>query len=113
MTFEKVSTDYQQKNNGYLQQGQNTSVEDSIDYRELIQAKIEELTEKVKNGDTEPSYQIGGQSFTEEDWDKFLGRFDKLQEKIRQEMEEQKAKDAAEAEANREFRKELLEGADA
>lgn len=108
MTFDRVNTDYQQKNNSYPQTGQNASTEDSVDYKELIQAKIEELTEKVKNGDTEPAYQIGGQAFTEEDWDKFLGRFDKLQEKIRKEMEEQKAKDTAEAQANREFRRELL-----
>lgn len=111
MTFDRVNTDYQQ-NNSYPQTGQNASSEDAVDYKELIQAKIEELTEKVKNGDTEPAYQIGGQAFTEEDWDKFLGRFDKLQEKIRQDMEEQQAKDAAEAQVNREFRRELLESAD-
>ena len=34
----------------------------------------------------EPSYQIGSQSFTEKEWDRFLVRFDALEEKIRERL---------------------------
>lgn len=96
MAYERISTDYQQ-NSSAPQPRQNPSAEDSTDYKKLIQAKIEELTEQVKKGDAAPMYRIGGQSFTEEEWDKFLGRFDRLQEKIRQETEERNIKEAKEA----------------
>lgn len=109
MTFDRVSTDYQQ-NHSCPQQRQETLTDDLVDYKALIRAKIEELTEQVKKGDAEPAYQIGGQSFTEEEWDNFLGRFDKLWEKIRQETEEKNAKESAKAQAKHEFHRELLEG---
>ena len=45
-----------------------------------------------------PSYQIGSQSFTEKEWDRFLEKFDSLEEKIRELVKERIEKQKATAE---------------
>lgn len=74
--------------------------------REQILAHMEEMARKVKEGKVEPSFQIGGQTFTIKEWDKLLADFDDaeegLQEQIREmiaEVEKQAAKEAARREA--------------
>lgn len=62
------------------------------DYRKLLREKIEELSEKIRNGDTEPTFRIGSQSFTEKEWDKLLERFDSAEEAIREAMREEHTK---------------------
>lgn len=52
-------------------------------------AAVQEIYDKVKNGDTEESIPIGGQSFTIKEWDRFMNRFDKVQEGIRESIEEE------------------------
>lgn len=47
---------------------------------------------KIKNGDTEPTYQIGGQSFTEEEWKKLVEKIDKNIEQIQAEQAEHSEK---------------------
>jgi hypothetical protein len=59
------------------------------DYRKIIQEHIEMLYEKIKSGDTEPSYQIGGQSFTEKEWEKLLESFDSAEAAIKELVEEE------------------------
>lgn len=59
---------------------------------ERIREEIEKIREKVKNGDTEVSFQIGGTSFTLKEWDKLLEKFDTVQEAIREQMKEEIAK---------------------
>ena len=44
--------------------------------------------EAVKESNTEPSFQIGGQSFTQKEWDKLLKQFDAIEEAIRKEQKE-------------------------
>lgn len=58
--------------------------------RQVIQEKIDEIFTKLQTGDTEPSFQIGAQSFTEKEWDEFLAKFDSLQDAIRKLMEEER-----------------------
>lgn len=56
---------------------------------DVIRNRIEEMTEKLKNGDTQTSYQIGAQSFTEKEWDTFIDKFDAIQEKMTEKMREE------------------------
>lgn len=55
---------------------------------DIIRDRISELAEKIKNGDTEKSYQIGAQSFTDTEWSFFLEQFDSIQEEMVKEMRE-------------------------
>lgn len=65
------------------------------DYLQIIREKIDEIVTKIQNGDTEPTYQIGSQSFTEKEWDTLLEQFDTIQEalkKLTKEAQEQQIK---------------------
>ncbi len=66
------------------------------DYHKFIAEKINEILEKIRNGETEPTYQIGAQSFTEKEWDKFLEKFDSIEETIRELIREEQARKEAE-----------------
>ncbi len=52
------------------------------DYSKFLEQYAEQIKEKIKNGETEPTYQIGGQSFTEEEWKKLVEKIDKDIEQI-------------------------------
>lgn len=54
------------------------------DYMKKIQEKIEEIYKRLINGDMEASYQIGGESMTEKEWDMLLAKFDTIQADIRE-----------------------------
>ena len=54
----------------------------------FLREKSEEILEKLRNGETEVSYPIGGESYTEKEWDKLLKKFDDIQEDVRRKMEE-------------------------
>ena len=58
------------------------------EYREIIHNKVEELYTKIKEGDTEVSYPIGGTSYTKKEWEKLLLKFDAIEEQIKKELEE-------------------------
>lgn len=62
------------------------------DYMKKVQEKIEEIYQKLINGDTEVSYQIGGESMTEKEWDMLLAKFDAIQEDVRESAEEEQEK---------------------
>lgn len=74
----------------------NVKREKTIGYLDILQEKIQDLSEKIQNGETEPSYQIGAQSFTLKEWDEFLAKFDSAEEAIRELMREEQEKKAAE-----------------
>lgn len=59
---------------------------------QMISKRAQEIYEKVKNNDTETSFQIGSQSFTIKEWNKLLEQFDAVQEDIREQMQEEQAK---------------------
>lgn len=53
-----------------------------------IRAKMQEIYNKMQNGDIETKFQIGNQEFTLKEWDHFLEKFDSVQDAIREAMEE-------------------------
>lgn len=62
------------------------------EYQKLISEKKNEIYEKLKNGNTEESIQIGGSSFTEKEWDKLLAKVDDITEEMRESMREEHQK---------------------
>lgn len=68
----------------------------TVDYTEILKEKINEIYIKIKNGDTEPAYQIGAQSFTEKEWKKFIDTFDSIEEAVQELMKEEQARKEAE-----------------
>ena len=62
------------------------------DYWKIISDRKNEIYEKVKNGDTEETFQIGGSSFTEKEWDKLLSEVDDIMDEIRETMREEHQK---------------------
>lgn len=62
---------------------------DTRTLRQKMQDIIAKLNEKVQRGETAPSFQIGAQSFTIEEWDRMIERIDAVQEEMR---EQQRAK---------------------
>ncbi len=65
---------------------------ETIDYWKIISDRKNEIYEKVKNGDTEESFLIGGSSFTEKEWDKLLSEVDDIMDEIREAMREEHQK---------------------
>ena len=73
-------------------------------FHSLIEERMEELQERLKNGGSEePSYQIGAGAYTEKEWDKLLAGFDAAQRTIREAMrqEHKKRAEASEREEER------------
>lgn len=50
-------------------------------------------------GKKEPSYQIGAQSFTEKEWEKFMDQFDSVEEAVKELMKEEQEEKEAEKDA--------------
>lgn len=57
---------------------------------QCISDRKDEIYEKVKKGETEGSFAIGGSSFTAREWDKLLGKVDENIEAVKKEQEERK-----------------------
>ena len=66
------------------------------DYSKFLEQYAEQIKEKIKNGETEPTYQIGGQSFNEEEWKKLVEKIDKDIEQIQAEQAERLEKQVQE-----------------
>lgn len=81
------------------------SSEETQDYTKFLKEKMDEIIEKIKNGDTEVSYQIGAQSFTEKEWEELLEKFDSIEEAIQELMKEEQAKKEEEAQKEDEAQK--------
>lgn len=84
---------------------QKTSWYTSEEMIQILQGKSREMYEKIKNGETEPSYQIGKCSFTEKQWNKLLEKFDDVQEMFRKRREEENARKEAKAKAKEDAEK--------
>ncbi len=74
------------------QEGPGTGCKDPADISAFLRGRMDEILEKVKNGETEPRFQIGSQSFTEKEWDRLLERFDSAEDDIKEDMEEEQEK---------------------
>ena len=66
--------------------------EETDDYWKIISDRKNEIYEKVKNGDTEETFQIGGSSFTQKEWDKLLSEVDDIMKEMREAMREEHQK---------------------
>ena len=62
--------------------------EEDLSLMEQIKEKMQEIYDKLQNGDTEIKLQIGNQEFTIKEWDNFLEKFDSVQDAIRAALEE-------------------------
>lgn len=54
---------------------------------EQMQEHMALMREKIKNGTIQPTFQTGSQSFTKEEWEKLLEKFDEAEEMLRAEIE--------------------------
>ncbi len=72
--------------------------EENLTYREQILAHMEEMAKKIKDGTVEPSFQIGGQSFTIKEWEKLLENYDDAAEGLQEQIKELIAEVEAQAE---------------
>lgn len=92
--------------------GVNTYIRPSDSRTENVQAirdRINELLEKLENGDIEPSYQIGGRSFTEREWGKLLDEFDNAEDTLKKLLEEEMERFLKADEIKRIWQKEISE----
>lgn len=62
--------------------------EEDLSLMEQIKEKMQEIYDKLQNGDTEAKFQIGNQEFSIKEWDNFLEKFDSVQDAIRAALEE-------------------------
>lgn len=94
---------------------QSPPVSNASIFSQLIQKRKEEFYVKLQTGTTEPSYQIGGSSYTEKEWDRMLKGFDKVQEELRKEagIDEPEKTSTAVAETEKEEQEEISEEATA
>ena len=72
-----------------------------IDYAEILRAKQEEIRDKLNNGETETSFGIGGESYTNKEWNRLMSRFDNTIDEMRESMREEIAKRTGRVEANK------------
>lgn len=79
------------------------------DYQKILRKKMEEILKKIQSGDTEPTYRIGAQTFTEKEWDEFLERFDSLEDAIRELMRERFEKEEEEREEKKTIADEMAQ----
>ncbi len=61
---------------------------EDLSLMEQIREKMQEIYDKLQNGDAETKFQIGNQEFTIKEWDNFLEKFDSVQDAIRAALEE-------------------------
>lgn len=57
---------------------------------EFLKSYNQEMCEKIMHNETAPTFQIGSESMTLEEWDKFLSNFDSIQEDVKEEVKEMK-----------------------
>lgn len=74
---------------------------------ECISNRKSEIAEKIKTGETEPTFAIGSESYTCREWDNLIRKFDKTLDAIKEEQEERK--EALEEEQKEPFSVSLLE----
>lgn len=84
---------YQNKTTNNDGKTNNTSSEDTSqdikNYDAIFHQKMVEMSEKFRNGETQQKIQIGRNAYTVKEWKKLLTGFDKAQEQIREEIEEE------------------------
>lgn len=72
------------------------SEKEDLSLMEQIREKMQEIYDKLQNGDTDTKFQIGNQEFTIKEWDHFLEKFDSVQDATRAALEEKIEKEKVE-----------------
>lgn len=78
------------------------------EYREMLDEKMQKFFGRFPR-EEETAYPIGGQYYTEKEWDKILERFDMLQDEIKEEIKERIKKQNVQAEKERVEEKKMEE----
>lgn len=100
------NTGAERKRKNSLGTGSNMNVKDkTAECMAFLREQSVEILEKLRKVETEVSYPIGGESYTEKEWDKLLKKFDDIQEDVRRKMEERFKK-----REEKEEEKEIAEG---
>lgn len=60
-----------------------------IDYRKFLLEKMEEMRANIKKGTIQPKFQIGGEAYTQEEWQELLDKIDAAEEVLREQVEEE------------------------
>lgn len=83
-----------------------TASKQDIDYRKFLQEKMEEMRANIKKGTIQPKFQIGGEAYTQEEWQELLDKIDAAEEVLREQVEEEiaAAKDAVKEEEDSQTR---------
>ncbi len=58
------------------------------DFLQELQVKQAEMKDRIKNGNNDPKFQIGGQVFTEKEWKNLIKKIDKNIDVIKEEQKE-------------------------
>lgn len=66
-----------------------TASKQDIDYRKFLQEKMEEMRANIKKGTIQPKFQIGGEAYTQEEWQELLDKIDAAEEVLREQVEEE------------------------
>lgn len=62
-----------------------------------LRERMDEILTMIENGETEPSYQIGAQSFTIKEWDRLMEEFDSIEDAMKAALEAEKEDKAVKA----------------
>ena len=62
------------------------------EYRTLLHEQIEEMQQKIASGEINETFQIGAESYTIDEWNELLEKFDAIQEVIQELMKERHEK---------------------
>ncbi len=79
----KYSSNNSNQSNYVKKSAENTSDK----FSQLLAETKEEFAQKLETGETKQSYAIGANSYTEEEWNKLVKGFDRIQEQLREEAE--------------------------
>lgn len=85
---DEMNTGAKKKNNSLGREPEMSGKDKTAECIAFLREKSEEILEKLRNGETEVSYPIGGESYTEKEWGKLMEKFDDIQEDVRRKMEE-------------------------
>ena len=84
----EMKTGAKKRNNSFGAEPEMNGMDKTAECMAFLRAKSEEILEKLRNGESEVSYPIGAESYTEKEWDKLLKKFDDIQEDVRRKMDE-------------------------
>lgn len=77
-------------------------------FSKVLEKYAETAKEKIEKGETEPKYQIGGQSFTEKEWNQLIEKMDKAIDEFKAEQKERIKKQDEERELKKDRVKKLF-----